>query len=250
MRERREDMRDERGLNACCERKLGADALALRGNLRDVRDIGLDLLLHPVDGTGELSDFVPVADSVLQLVLGRRVFDGKARRFRIDDVQRAQQHAVQIHPLPGDDEQHQPDQRQRDLVEQPVSHAGQLIHLPLYAQNSLNLPVGTLDPDHRGNMRIGFNVALVPDHQFLFRFLIIQRAVFLPVLVVGRFPEIAEIVLRIGAFMIDRREEERDMRVIRAIRQYHIDKRRAGSVAEMIHPVPYVQIRFRGAAAG
>ena len=247
--EGREGVGHEGRLDAGGQSELRADALPLRRDPGDVPDVGLDLLLHMVDGGGQLPDLILVADHFAELLRVGRALPGEAGGFLSDQREGVQQHSVKVHALSRDHDQRQGDEDGRDLFDVGVAHAGQHVHLSLYAEDGLDLIVRPLEPDHGGDMGIRFDVAFVPDHQLLLRLPIVQGAILFPILVVGGIPHEAEVVLRVVAVVVDGRKEEGDVPIVRAIRLDHVDECGAGGIAEMVHPVQDLQIRRRGPAA-
>ena len=235
IRKRRKCIRQHGGLNPGCQGKLGTDSLFFRRDFRQVFYVRLDLLFHVIDGTGESADLIFVGDFLLKLDVGCHIFIGEARGFRNNLPDGMEQRPVQIQGFYNNYNDPQKEKRQQHPVKVSVSGGGHAVHLPLYAENGGDFPVGGSQGNHHGDVRVGFNIAFVTDDDFSGRTLLTDGAVLHPVVVVGGFPQVTEVVKRVVAVLVLGGEQELDMIVIRAVRQNHIDKCGAGSVAEPVH---------------
>lgn len=97
-------------------------------------------------------------------------------------------------------------------------------------------------------MCIRLDITAVADHNLRFGYALIQPPVFFPVVVVGRLPDVSEVVFRIGAFLVDCGEEKRNMGIIRQIRLNHIHKGRTGRVAQAVQFRPDTHV-FLGSSS-
>ena len=77
-------------LNAGCQRKLRPHLLLFRCNGSNLLDIGLDLFLHLVDGSCQLSDFIPVFDHTGKLLISHLIFRGEPAGLFRDNLKRMQ----------------------------------------------------------------------------------------------------------------------------------------------------------------
>ena len=249
LRESRKTVRKHIVLDPRGKIQLGADALFLRGNRGQIAYIGNDLLFHPVDGFRELPDLVPVLDPVFQLFLRRHVFGREPSRLLGDLLQRRKQNMIQIDALYRGHDQRENDHGQYDTLHIGPPRLCHAVHLALHAEDPPDLSLGIFQGDHRRDMRVRFDIALVADHQFPLRFLLVQKPVFRLIVVIRRFPDVAEIVMRIGAVMVDRRKNERDVRVVGQVGLDDIDERGAERVAQPVHRVPCFHVLFRRSSA-
>ena len=96
LRERRKHIRKHGCLNTGRKGELCSDLLLFRGNTGQMIDIAGNLILHLVNGPCQLSDLVPVADHLGQLLFRLDVFRGKAGRLFDNDLERIQKHPALV----------------------------------------------------------------------------------------------------------------------------------------------------------
>ena len=232
------------------QRELRPDPLPLRRDLCDAVDIVLDLLLHPVDGVRQVADLVLVAYGFRELVLRLHILGREPGGLPADHFEGIQQDPGQVDCLPRRHDQDGQKQQEKDPSHEEPALPHHDIHLLLHTHDPPGLTVRIPQGDHSRNMRICLYIAPVPEYQFLVRLSFIQIPVFGPVIVVGRLPDIAELVVLIGAVAVHRRKNKADMPVVRQIGLDHIDKGRSREIAEPLQPAGNCGVVLSLSAAG
>ena len=146
-------------------------------------------------------------------------------------------------------QQNQCDKRQKRPVDEFFAHIGENVHLPLYAQQRADISLAVLERNKKGDMGIRLYVSFVAHHDFPVGILLNQRTVFLPVFIVGGFPQITEIVSGVFGSVVNNRENKLYMGIIGRIGNDDINEGRAGGIAQPVKVVPHLLICLALASA-